>query len=438
MFVYFLFLVYYSFFLCPMINLLDLKELSLKKYIATLLFYTLVNIVMFSTLITQYYVKITEHISVYCNITNVYRKALFYSIIANIPRIYFLIFTDLYGQDTFVNGFTTSYMSLGIGIIIVFTQSKSFVHFESFTKDLFALTGGLLIQSLYINEETYTQVHRNFAAITFAFYFFYTLRLRQLYRRTEPVVLLNMPYWILKKINEYVTRHIYDLLILNLDNLHKQSLYTSVQALISPAINASVFILYFKPLIGPREKIIALFLSLLFGVILMKSSKKQHLQIVNYIYGLLSIMFYTVIFTDRFKILIDSKICNNININYINTVITPLLIGLPELLNLYYHSRKNNSTMAVCSIYNSIIMTSLCFNPIEKLISKRYYLVKYNGNKISISFAAICIAVTNFNYAMKSQKLSKDLGVILMIIYFLFNLTYILDYRKFIVNLKVN
>ncbi|WUR04011.1 cation/calcium exchanger [Vairimorpha necatrix] len=411
--------------------MINIQNLSMNQYLPLLTLFSFIHTLLFSLLITQYHTKIIEHFFIYLNISNMYKMALIHSVIMNLPRIYFIISTDLYTQSTFINGFSATYLSLGMGLVILTAHYKTLIRFESFLKDIFALTGGLAIQALCLNGWQITPLHIRTAGLIFSIYLSLTLRLKYSPNRQNPQVTARMPFLFLKNINEFTTRHIYDLIILNLDNFHKQSIYTSMQILFSPVINTVVLLLYFKPIKDTQKILLSLFISFFTGLILMKSSKKQNSQIINYFYGLISSIFYITIFLDRSRLLID-HIGMFISKKFLDTVVSPVTMGFPEFLHLIYHSRRTSSSMSACSIINSNIFTTLCFGYLKRYFTGNNQNIVYSGDQVSVSFGTISVAVMFFNYIMKNQKLSKDLGSILIFIYFMFVMTFVLDYDKFI------
>ncbi|KAK6090573.1 hypothetical protein P3W45_000296 [Vairimorpha bombi] len=417
-----------------MIGLLKIEDYTPEQYALCIILYGILHTTLFSILTTQYYTKILEHIVLSFNISSMYKNALIHTVVINLPRLYFVMKSDTYCSRSTITGFNALNLSLGLGLILLNTCSKSFIKFNSYLKDTCCLTISLISQAICLQENTYPVFLKDATIGVFLLFLFYTLRLRDNYRQENiPVSISGTNFVYLKKISKYFSKFFYDIVVLDIENFHKQSITSKIKTLCSPVINTGIFNWYFKFLENTQDILIALFLSSLIGLVLVKCAKNQSLQIINFFYGLISTMLYSVIFIDRVPSLVQRiSSQSNINQNYMNMIFTASVIALPEILNLIYYSRLNKSSQAICSLLYSLVLNSLFFVPLRKLINSGYTDPKYEGDRVGLSIATISLIVSTFNYIMKNQKLSKDLGCVLVFIYVLYNLTFILDPSMFI------
>lgn len=244
----------------------------------------------------------------------------------------------------------------------------------------------------------------------------------------------NTDFTIFTQINKYTIKFILDTLIIDIENFNKTSCANSLKIVLSPIFNTIIFLFCFFNQSNSLTIMISLILSFFVGCALLKCSKKRNFQQINYVYGLLASYMYMHILFRRLPTafgFLSNKL--KIKPDFLSMISTSMGLIFPELLNLIYYSKKYKPSLAVMALFSSIVFNSTFLFPIKRIFCTNNDNNYYKGNEISLSYSVICLIVIFFNYVMRNQKLSRDLGYILMIVFGFYISTLLVEYKKYVI-----
>lgn len=411
-----------------------------KQPLEFILLYTLLCIVLyilvFSILVSQYFTKIIEQF--FCLIENDAKNAMILCLLNNVPKIIFALDkTNLEYNSSMIFGFTTINLTFGLSLLLLCTEIKCFLNINILVKEYIFLTISLVHQKLFLQEKFSSDILMKVSVILFVSYMVYSLYMANI--NTNEIQFLNesnTDLTLFTQINKYTIKFILDAIIIDIENLNKTTCVNTFKTVLSPVFNTVVFLLFFSHQTNLLTKLISLIFSFFVGCALLKCSKKRNLQQINYSYGLLASYMYMHVLLSRLPDAFNF-FSNKLKIKpqFLSMISTPMCLMYPELLNLIYFGKKHRPSLSIMSLFSSIILNSFFIYPLKMLFLDDNLFTYYKGDEISLSYSIISLIVIAFNYVMRNQKLSRDLGYIQMIVFVFYLSTLLVEYKKYAVDL---
>ncbi|KAF9764703.1 hypothetical protein NGRA_0352 [Nosema granulosis] len=372
---------------------------------------------------------------------NTFRNSLLLSLINSIPRT-LMIFMNLKDsvEDncSFINGLTIYNITLYLPLLVLSSPNICYINQNSFLKDFLFLELAFL-HSFSNTENSYYYppliVHL-FALGLFVFFITSVFKLSDIFSGDNSSGLVEASRLQMFAFHR-AFKNIYDVLILDLEGIHKFAGRINWRILASPVLN-TLFIISYNGLWREDRKLLMSFLTaFILGIILIRSSKSSNLQIFVYIYAISASIMHVYLFFSSYSYLLNRLAHTyNLNINYLRTAILPLLISVVEVFTLLYYSSVGCSTLAICSLIYSTIYNMLLLRPLVNIIALKTGLSPSNSqidcNYFCYVFGIVSSLVIIFNYIVRNHKISRDLSYNLLFTNFFFNISLLLDYRKYI------
>lgn len=435
-FVFFLCLNLINFFRIPIMKIFDINEQSLEFIIVYTIFCIILYILIFSILISQYYTKIVEQF--FCSMENDTKNAMLLCILNNIPKIIFSIDkTNIEYNSPMIFGYTTINLTFGLSLLLLCTDIKCFLSINFMVKEYIHLSFLLIHQKIYLQEKFNVDILMKISIMLFFSYLIYSVYMANFnFNEIQFLNESNTDFTLFTQINKYTIKFILDTLIIDIENFNKTSCANSIKIVLSPILNTIIFLFYFFNQTNTLTVLISLILSFIVGCSLLKCSKKRNLQQINFAYGLIASYMYIQILLKRLPGAFDF-FSNKLNIkpSFLSMISTSMCLMYPELLNLIYFGKKYKPSLSIIALFSSIIFNSTLLFPLKTIFLQNKFYDYYKGNEISLSFSIISLIVIFFNYVMRNQKLSRDLGYIQMIIFSFYMLTLLVEYKKYVIDL---
>lgn len=431
-------------FMPPMIN--ALSKLGISSTGEGLLqgLFVLFSIVLTIYVSLFYYRKMVDSLFREIKTENIFRKSILLALLNCIPKTLLILTNIRSGIDdngALTNGMTILNITLCLPLIILRCPKKCYINHNSFIKDFLFLELSFLHQFSGLNTLVLPPLFVEFVVLTiFIFFLASTFKLPESMARDSLSNLTGIAR--LEFLTDFFKRsfkHIYDILILDLERVHKFSGTLNWRVLVSPIVNTFILIAYNGLWMDDRKILVSFLTAFIFGIILMKASKNTNLISIVYLYGVSASILHVYIFFSSYISIINSLSQKlNLNINYLRTVALPLLLSFMELFTLLYYSSIGYSTLAICSLIYSTIYNMMFLKPLINIIALRtnstYVNELVNCNEFCYAFGIITSLVIMFNYVVRNQRITKDLSYNLLFTYIFFQVSLLCDFKKHVLN----
>jgi Ca2+/Na+ antiporter len=396
----------------------------------------------------RYYSKITKTLLHRTAPDNVFMRGIFLCLFNNVPRVVALAL--LFGKSevhatSLQCGSCLFAITVILALTVLFSRQLCIIHHMVFYKDILFIEITYLVLLFTIASDG-RGLDRNavFSIIALALFLSNTYALPS-YLSQPTDIDLSEPHASMfdSSLEALMTpvRLLFDILVLDPSTLVSGPIddTSSYVAIFSPLFNFLVGIVYFGISLKRMYFAVLAIISLLLGIILyVLTTKKLSAAFISLYSFCSSVLCLTIIMRSSIDVVEYSKVIFDLGEHFLSGTFLTWQASVVDIVMSIECSRKGHALMAMLSaLYTPILLTLIGFCNLKILMRALGGVVSKEILRepiifFTFSFMMISMPIIFVNYAIRHQKLTRDLAIFLLILYFLYLLSFCMEGRPFV------
>ncbi|KAM0671256.1 hypothetical protein OCOL_001706 [Ordospora colligata] len=384
----------------------------------------------YHTRITRFFIMKTE---------NTFMRALILCLLNSMPKI--VLLASLHSASSLsifssvLSGSTQLSVAITLAIVLLSAKSNFVVHHMSFYKDIFFMEASHLLLLIMLSNASASSFIPFMSLCVFAIFLTNTITIPSYISQvpsnsvsSRTFALDDIPHTTGRALT-YPLRLVFDALLLNHSYMpHEVAKKKPYAAIFSPTINMMIVLSYFGMHFEYTTILALMICALLFGSLLYTFVKKRIMSNALYVYSFAAATaLFSVIMVGTSSMIKNIAEVSGVGSQLLSGTLLSMLANIVEIVTCMHYARSSMPEMASCSVMYSPVFNSLLFLPLIKIALGRdtlYAGIQNIANAPFVYFSYVFILaeikVLFVNYLLRHQKLTKDLGYTLIVVYLLF------------------
>ncbi|KAH9411019.1 hypothetical protein HK407_09g14350 [Ordospora pajunii] len=384
----------------------------------------------YHTRIARFFIMKTE---------NTFIRALMLCLLNSMPKI--VLMASLHRASSIgifssvLSGSTQLSVAITLAIILLSAKSNFVVHHMSFYKDIFFMEASHLLLLIMLSNVSSSSFIPFMSLCVFAIFLTNTITIPSYIAQSQSSSISSRAFALdsaphtAGRALMYPLRLVFDVLLLNHSRMpHEATKKKPYAAIFSPAINMMIALSYFGMHLEYAKILALMICALLFGSLLYVFTKKKILSNVLHLYSLAAATtLFSVMMAGTCSMVQHIAEVSGVGSQLLSGTLLSMFANIVEIVTCMHYARSGMPEMASCSVMYSPVFNSLLFLPLIKIALGRDTLhagVQNISNAPFVYFSYVFILaevkVVFVNYLLRHQKLTRDLGYTLIVVYSLF------------------